>query len=110
MNDISNGSRDDRFSASQIFRRLGRTDVACRLVASERQHRDVPTGKVVRQLAIWFWSQVMNVWVVWQRLGLNLHRRSEEHEVQVRTHRGDRRDKIAIESLIDYSKKANPRC
>lgn len=51
----------------------------------------------------------MDVGIARQRFGIDLHRRSKEHEVQVRTHRGDRADQITIEPLIDHSEKTDPR-
>ena len=48
VNDIGNRGRHNRPAAREILGRLGRADVARGLVASERQHRDLPTGEVMR--------------------------------------------------------------
>jgi len=61
MDNICNRCGDHGPAAGKILGRLRRTDVPSGLIASERQHGDVPACQVLRQLGVRLLTEVVNI-------------------------------------------------
>ena len=108
-NDVGDRRRDHRASAGEIFRRLGRADEACRVVAGEWHQRHVPPREVGRKLGVFFSAQVMDIRGPGQQARVDLGDRPDQHDLPVRAQRGEVGKQIDIQPLVDDAIEADAR-
>src|SRR5690349_19015837 len=58
---IANRGRYHSPAGGEILRRFRRTDEACRVVTRERHHRNVPSGKIMREVRVRATTEVMDI-------------------------------------------------